>query len=102
VYVFPAPKGGPLHAEYWRATVWRPAVARAGLTPMRLHGLKHRRASSPRPAWTPRRSPDAPTTPTPGFTLAAYGHLFPEGDRNAASKLNVLRTTRLDKEQAQP
>jgi len=103
VYVFPAPEGGPLHAEHWRATVWRPAVARAGLTRMRPHDLKHTgvallAAAGVDAGEIARRAGHA----DPGFTLAVYGHLFPEGDRNAARKLDALRTTRLDKEQAQP
>ena len=40
-HVFTTPNGLPWHAEDWRVRVWRPAVERAGLAPLRPHDLKH-------------------------------------------------------------
>ena len=67
VYVFPAPEGGPLHAEYWRDTVWRPAGARTGLTRMRPHDLKHAGVDhlAAAPASTRGRSRGVPVTRIP-------------------------------------
>ena len=44
--VFPARSGGPLDLDTFRARVFRPAVARAGLPPeLRIHDLRHTAAS---------------------------------------------------------
>jgi len=43
---FPGPTGAPLDADTFRARVWRPAVAAAGLPPrLRIHDLRHTSAS---------------------------------------------------------
>src|SRR5437879_2260421 len=67
VSVFTAPTGGPLHAEYWRDTVWRPAGAGTGLTRMRPHDLKHAGVAhlAAAPASTRGRSRGAPVTRIP-------------------------------------
>jgi hypothetical protein len=39
--VFPAPEGGFLRASLFRRRTWPPAVARAGLAPLRPHDLRH-------------------------------------------------------------
>jgi integrase len=44
--VFPGPGGGPLDLDTFRARVFKPAVARAGLPPeTRIHDLRHTSAS---------------------------------------------------------
>ena len=40
-YLSTAAGGGLRSAEEWRTLHWRPAVARAGLYPLRPHDLKH-------------------------------------------------------------
>lgn len=43
---FPGPAGTPLDADTFRARVWRPSVAAAGLPPrLRIHDLRHTSAS---------------------------------------------------------
>lgn len=44
--VFPSPSGGPLCLDDFRARIFKPAVARAGLNPnLRIHDLRHTSAS---------------------------------------------------------
>lgn len=38
--VFTAPEGGPVRLATWRRRVWAPAIAKAGLTPLRTHDLR--------------------------------------------------------------
>ena len=39
--VFAAPRGGPFSPRNFARRVWEPAVERAGLTPLRIHDLRH-------------------------------------------------------------
>jgi integrase len=39
--VFPAPQGGPMRRSNFRRRIWLAAVARAGLTGVRFHDLRH-------------------------------------------------------------
>jgi integrase len=86
-----------LHAEDWRATNWRPAVERAGLAPLRPHDLKHSgvaflAAAGVDPSEIARRAGHASAV----FTYGRYGHLLPEVDKQAATKLEAVRAaTRL-------
>lgn len=43
--LFPAPEGGRLYNENFRKNFWQPALAKAGLKPMRIHELRHTCAS---------------------------------------------------------
>lgn len=43
--VFPAPTGGYLRLENFRRRVWQPAIAAAGVAPLRVHDLRHTCAS---------------------------------------------------------
>lgn len=91
-YVFPAPAGGVLHAEDWRTAIWRPAVVKAGLAPLRVHDLKHTgvallAAAGADPGEIARRAGHSSVA----FTYDPYGHLFPEVDRSAAVTLDALR-----------
>ena len=96
-YVFATPEGEVLHAEDWRATHWRPAVERAGLAPLRPHDLKRSgvaflAAAGVDPSEIARRAGHASVA----FTYDRYGHLLPEVDKQAATKLEAVRAaTRL-------
>lgn len=91
-YAFVSPDGGVLHAEDWRTYHWRPAVARAGLAPLRPHDLKHSgvaflAAAGVDPSEIARRAGHASVA----FTYDRYGHLLPEVDKQAADKLEAVR-----------
>ena len=93
-YVFADAGGEVLHAEEWRTLYWRPAVARAGLVPLRPHDLKHTgvaflAAASVDPSEIARRAGHASVA----FTYDRYGHLLPEVDKQAAQKLERLRSS---------
>ena len=77
--VFTAPEGGPLRVPSWRRRHWAPAVAAAGLEPLRPHDLRHTAvalwiASGANPLEVSRRAGHTSTS----FTQDRYGHLFPE------------------------
>jgi integrase len=96
-YMFPWDDGGPLRAEEWRRRFWRPAVATAGLAPLRPHDLKHTgvallAAAGAGAAEIARRAGHT----DPGFTLRTYGHLLPGVDRLAAERLDALRSSVVD------
>lgn len=93
-YVFVDPnRGEPLRAEAWRRKVWDPAIATAGLAPLRPHDLKHTgvallAAAGVDPGEIARRAGHSSVA----FTYDRYGHLFPELDRQAAAKLDTVRS----------
>jgi integrase len=40
-FVFSAPEGGPIRPRNFRARAWDPAVMAAGVSPLRIHDLRH-------------------------------------------------------------
>jgi integrase len=91
-FVFTAPEGGPLRVPAWRRRSWNPAVAEAGLSPLRPYDLRHTAvalwiAAGASPLEVSRRAGHTSTS----FTLDRYGHLFPEADAAVADKLEELR-----------
>jgi integrase len=96
-YVFAAPEGEVIHAEDWRSLYLRPAVVEAGLAPLRPHDRKHSgvaflAAAGVDPGEIARRAGHASVA----FTYDRYGHLLPEVDKLAATKLEAVRAaTRL-------
>lgn len=89
--VFTAPEGGPLRVPAWRRRFWNPAVAAAGLAPLRPHDLRHTAvalwiASGANPLEVSRRAGHTSTS----FTLDRYGHLFPDVDQSVAERLEAL------------
>ena len=86
-YVFANGGHNPLGAEEWRTNVWRPAVAAAGLAPLRPHDLKHTgvallAAAGVDPMEIARRAGHSSVA----FTFDRYGHLFPEADTRRRSE----------------
>jgi len=92
--VFSDAKGEVLHAEVRRTTYWRPAVVRAGLAPLCPHdleltGVAFLAAAGVDPSEIARRAGHASVA----FTHDRYGHLLPAVDKQAASKLEALRSS---------
>ncbi|MGB9112679.1 MAG: tyrosine-type recombinase/integrase [Acidimicrobiales bacterium] len=95
-YVFTTATGKLWSPEDWRHRVWRPAVKKSGLAPLRPHDLKHTgvallAAAGVDPSEIARRAGHSSVA----FTYDRYGHLFPEVDSGAAAKLDGLRRTGL-------
>jgi integrase len=72
--------------------VWQPAVDAAGLAPLRPHDLKHTGVAllamaAVDPSEIARRAGHTSVA----FTYDRYGHLFPEIDKLAATKLDRVR-----------
>ena len=93
-HLFSAPRGDLLHPDEWRANIWRRAVRKAGLRPLRFHDLKHTgvaflAAAGVDPSEISRRAGHSSVA----FTYDRYGHLLPEVDRAAGAKLDDLRST---------
>jgi integrase len=91
-WLFPTSGGGPLRADNWIRSVWKPATTSAGLTPppLRFHDLRHTCA-----AWLIERGESVLVIQKrlghskPSTTLNSYGHLFPGVDEAAADKLTA-------------
>jgi integrase len=95
-YVFTSVRGSRLQPKWWRSQVWRPAVAAAGVAPLRPHDLKHTgvallAAAGVDPSEIARRAGHASVA----FTYDRYGHLLPEVDKHAATKLDLVRAPTL-------
>ena len=92
-YVFGPSGERPLLADDWRTRWWRRAVEAAGLSPLRPHDLKHTGVAllalaGVDPSEIARRAGHSSVA----FTYDRYGHLFPEIDKQAAKKLESVRT----------
>lgn len=90
-YVFCAPEGGPLRVPLWRRRFWQPAVAAAGLAPLRPHDLRHTAvalwiAAGANPLEVSRRAGHTSVS----FTLDRYGHLFEDADQALSDRLEGL------------
>jgi integrase len=91
-HVFCGPKGAHLRSSEWRTTAWRRAVEAAKLAPLRPHDLKHTgvaflAAAGVDPSEIARRVGHSSVA----LTYDHYGHLLPEVDKAAATKLDQLR-----------
>jgi integrase len=91
-FVFTAPDGrGHLDPDNFRSRIWTPAVATAGLAPLRIHDLRHTTASLAIAAGA-----DVKTLQTmlghasAVMTLDGYGHLMPGRAQDVADRLDVL------------
>jgi integrase len=88
-WVFPAPRGGPLRATAFRNRIWHPATARAGLSGLRVHDLRHTAVA----LWIAAGANSKQVSVRAGytsvaFTLDRYGHLFPDADIQLRKQLD--------------
>jgi integrase len=84
-----APEGGYLRLENFRKWVWQPAVAAAGVGPLRIDDLRHTCASLAIAAGADIKV----LQPMLGhasaaLTLDRYGHLFPGQAQSVADRLD--------------
>lgn len=89
--VFPAPEGGFLRASLFRRRVWAPAVARAGLSPLRIHDLRHSAvalwiAAGASPKEVAARAGHASVV----TVLDRYGHLLPGTEERVTDALDAM------------
>lgn len=89
--VFPAPEGGYLHLENFRKRFWQPAVAQAGLAPLRIHDLRHTCASLAIAAGADVKVLQRMLGhASAALTLDRYGHLLPGQAESVAERLDLL------------
>lgn len=89
--VVTAPEGGPLRAPLFRRRFWYPAVERAGLSPLRVHDLRHTAVS----LWIATGANPKEVAAWAGHSSVAtvldrYGHLFPEDSSRVMDRLDAL------------
>ena len=89
--VFPAPEGGFLRLENFRKRVWNPAVAKAGVAPLRVHDLRHTCASLAIAAGADVKVLQRILGhASAALTLDRYGHLLPGQARSVADRLDEM------------
>jgi hypothetical protein len=89
--LFPSPEGGYLRLENFRRRVWTPAVARAGLAPLRLHDLRHTCASLAIAAGADVKVLQRMLGhASAALTLDRYGHLFPGQAQSVVERLDEM------------
>ena len=89
--VFPAPEGGYLRLENFRKRVWEPAVASAGLAPLRLHDMRHCCASLAIAAGADVKVLQRMLGhASAALTLDRYGHLLPGQAEAVAARLDLM------------
>jgi integrase len=89
--LFPAPEGGFLRLENFRRRVWRPAVAEAGVAPLRIHDLRHTCASLAIAAGADVKVLQRMLGhASAALTLDRYGHLLPGQAESVASRLDEM------------
>jgi integrase len=93
--VWTSPRGEPLRKDNFMARVYRPAVKRAGLTPLRFHDLRHTYAAlmiavNAHVKLLQHQMGHASVT----ITLNLYGHLYPEMTGPVMDALDALTTTK--------
>jgi integrase len=90
-YLFTAPMGGPVRSAAWRTRVWDPATKRAGLTPLRVHDLRHTAVA----LWIAAGANPKEVAARAGHTsvvtvLDRYGHLLPGSEDRVTNALDAL------------
>ena len=89
--VFTAPQGGPLRLSTFRARIWRPATAAAGLDGLRIHDLRHTAVA----LWIAAGASPKEVAARAGHTsvktvLDVYGGLYPEADIALRDRLDAM------------
>jgi integrase len=87
--VFTSPEGFPIRPTLFRRRFWAPAVAAAGLTPLRIHDLRHTAVA----LWIgngahPKRVASLAGHTSVVVVLDRYGHLYPEQDEELMDRLD--------------
>jgi integrase len=89
--VFPAPAGAVWRKDNFMARIFRPAVRRAGLGPLRFHDLRHTYAALMVAAGAHPKLLQAQLGHTSiNVTLNTYGHLFPDAFADIGEALDCL------------
>ena len=92
--VFTSSEGQPIRASLFRRRVWTPAAERAGLSPFRIHDLRHTAVA----LWIAAGANAKQIAVRAGHTsvsvvLDRYGHLYPDQDERLADALRAARLT---------
>ncbi len=95
--VFQGPAGGVLRASPFRQRVWLPAIRAAGVTPLRLHDLRHTAVSF----WIASGASVKEIAVRAGHASVAtvldrYGHLLPDSDVELQERLEQMYTRSVD------
>lgn len=89
--VFSAPEGGYLRLENFRSRAWLPAVATAGVGPLRIHDLRHTCASLAIAAGADIKVLQRMLGhASAALTLDRYGHLLPGQAQSVADRLDEM------------
>ena len=89
--VFPSPAGMVWRKDNFMSRIFRPAVRRAGLQPLRFHDLRHTYAALMVQAGAHPKLLQAQLGHTSiGVTLNTYGHLFPDAFKDVGDVLDDL------------
>lgn len=92
--VFPTPNGAVWRKDNFMSRVFRPAVRRAGLAPLRFHDLRHTHAALMVAAGAHPKLLQAQLGHTSiNVTLNTYGHLFPDAFADIGEALDRLVRT---------
>jgi integrase len=94
--VFPSPAGAVWRKDNFMARIFRPAVRRAGLAPLRFHDLRHTYAALMVAAGAHPKLLQAQLGHTSiSVTLNTYGHLFPDAFADIGDELDgIVRAQR--------
>jgi integrase len=93
-FVWTLPRGGGLEHSKFRQRFWLPAVAAAGLAPLRVHDLRHTAVALAVAAGAHPAEIQAQLGHTSiKTTLDEYGHLMPSAQRQVAVRLEEVRST---------
>jgi integrase len=89
--VFPTPNGAVWRKDNFMSRIFRPAVRRADLTPLRFHDLRHTYAALMVAAGAHPKLLQAQLGHTSiNVTLNTYGHLFPDAFADVGDALDRL------------
>lgn len=92
--VFTSPEGQPIRPSLFRRRFWVPAVEAAGLSPLRIHDLRHTAVA----LWIAAGGHPKQIAARAGHTSVAvvldrYGHLLPNHDDELMQALEILGNT---------
>jgi integrase len=94
--VFRSPEGQAVRPSHFRRRFWNPAVAAAGLAPLRIHDLRHTAVA----LWIAAGANPKQIAVRAGHTsvsvvLDRYGHLFPDQDDALVAALEGMTPRRV-------